>query len=66
MRRLGYLLDQAGHAKQARALRVYADGAKHFAPLDPGVKPSVAALADVPEREPCWKLMINEVVEVDA
>ena len=40
--------------------------AKHFAPLDPGVKPIVAALAEVPERDPSWKLLVNEVIEVDA
>lgn len=66
VRRLGYLLEQAGHNKQARALRVYADGARYFAPLDPGVKPIVAALADVPERDSSWKLLLNEVIEVDA
>jgi predicted transcriptional regulator of viral defense system len=66
VRRLGYLLDSAGHAKQARALRAYADGARHFAPLDPGLKPVVAALADIPQRDPSWKLLINEAVEVDA
>ena len=66
VRRLGYLLEQAGHTKQARALRVYAGTARHFAPLDPGVKPTVAALAEVPERDSTWKLLINEVVEVDA
>jgi predicted transcriptional regulator of viral defense system len=66
VRRLGYLLEQAGHTKQARALRVYAETARHFAPLDPGIKPIVAALAEVPERDSTWKLLINEVVEVDA
>ncbi|MBK6470518.1 MAG: hypothetical protein IPF94_07220 [Betaproteobacteria bacterium] len=35
VRRLGYLLEQAGHTKQAKALRVYAETARHFAPLDP-------------------------------
>ncbi len=66
VRRLGYLLEQAGHTKQAKALRVYAETARHFAPLDPSVKPIVAALAEVPERDATWKLLINEVVEVDA
>jgi predicted transcriptional regulator of viral defense system len=66
VRRLGYLLEQAGHAKQSRALHVYADSARHFAPLDPSVKPIVAALADVPERDSSWKLLLNEIVEVDA
>lgn len=66
VRRLGYLLEQAGHIKQARALHGYADSARHFAPLDPSVKPIVAALADVPERDSSWKLLLNEIVEVDA
>ena len=66
VRRLGYLLEQAGHSKQARALHVYADSARHFAPLDPSVAPSVAALAGVPERESSWKLLLNEPIEVDA
>lgn len=66
VRRLGYLLEQAGHARQARALHVYADSAKHYAPLDPGFRPIVAALAEVPERELSWKLLINEDIEVDA
>ena len=66
VRRLGYLLEQAGHGKQARALRVYADSARHFASLDPSVKPIVAALADVPERNSSWKLLLNEIIEVDA
>jgi predicted transcriptional regulator of viral defense system len=66
VRRLGYLLEQAGYTKQAKPLRVYAEAARHFAPLDPSVKPIVAALAEVPERDATWKLLINEVVEVDA
>jgi hypothetical protein len=51
---------------RARALHVYAESARHFAPLDPGVKAIVAALADVPERDSSWKLLLNEIVEVDA
>jgi predicted transcriptional regulator of viral defense system len=66
IRRLGYLLEHAGHHKPARALRVYADSARHFAPLDPSVKPVVAALADVSERDTSWKLLLNETIEVDA
>jgi hypothetical protein len=66
VRRLGYLLQQAGHTKQAKALRGYAEAARYFAPLDPSVKPIVAALVEVPERDATWKLLVNEVVEVDA
>jgi predicted transcriptional regulator of viral defense system len=66
VRRLGYLLERAGYTKRSKALRVYAETARHFAPVDPNVKPIVAALAEVPERDSTWKLLINEVVEVDA
>jgi predicted transcriptional regulator of viral defense system len=66
VRRLGYLLELAGHSRQARALRAFADSARHFAPLDPSVKPIVAALADDSERDSSWKLLLNETIEVDA
>jgi predicted transcriptional regulator of viral defense system len=65
VRRLGYLLEREGYNKQARALRVYADSARHVAPLDPSVKAVVAALADGPKRDRSWKLLINEVIDVD-
>ena len=64
VRRLGYLLDEAGHARQAHALQTFVKEAKTAAPLDPAVKPIVAALAQVQERNVKWKLMINETVEV--
>jgi predicted transcriptional regulator of viral defense system len=66
VRRLGYLLDRLGHPKQARALQPFAAKAKTSVPLDPAVKPLVAALAESHERDPKWKLDINETVEVDA
>jgi predicted transcriptional regulator of viral defense system len=66
VRRLGYLLEQAGHRKQARALQSFAESARHFAPLDPGVKALVPVLAEPPRREPMWKLELNETIEVDA
>lgn len=64
VRRLGYLLERAGHARQARALEPFVRQAKTALPLDPGVKPIVAALAQADERNAKWKLMINEAVEV--
>jgi hypothetical protein len=66
VRRLGYLLEHAGHTKPAQALHIYANSARHFAPLDPGLKPVVAALAEEPERDASWKLLLNEAIEVDA
>jgi predicted transcriptional regulator of viral defense system len=64
IRRLGYLLDQTGHGRQARALEPFVKQAKAMQQLDPAVKPIVAALAQAHERNAKWKLMINETVEV--
>lgn len=64
VRRLGYLLERAGHGRQARALEPFVRQAKTMLSLDPAVKPIVAALAKVHERNAKWKLMINEAVEV--
>ena len=64
VRRLGYLLEWAGHGRQARALEPFVKQAKTTLPLDPAVKPIVAALAQAHERNVKWKLMINETVEV--
>ena len=52
VRRLGYLLDRAGHGRQARALETFVRQAKTTLLLDPAVKPIVAALAQVHERNP--------------
>lgn len=65
IRRLGYLLERFGHSKQANALRPFAEKAKSFKALDPSVKPIVPELAEVEERNPDWKLIINVPVEID-
>src|SRR3990172_6080580 len=64
VRRLGYLLDQVGHGRQAHALEPFVKRAKTMLPLDPAAKPIVAALAQAHERNAKWKLMINEMVEI--
>ena len=64
VRRLGYLLEWAGHGRQARALEPFVRQAKTTLPLNPAVKPIVAALAQVHERNAKWKLTINETVEI--
>lgn len=66
VRRLGYLLDRAGHARQANALEAFAKQAKSMKPLDPSVKPLLPELAALHEKDSRWKLVINETVEVDA
>lgn len=65
VRRLGYLLERFGHAKQANALRPSSKEAKSFKPLDPSVKPIVPELAMNEERNSDWKLIINVPVEID-
>ena len=65
VRRLGYLLDRCGHARQAKALEPFARKAKSMKPLDPSVKPLSESLADLHERDVKWMLVINEPVEID-
>jgi predicted transcriptional regulator of viral defense system len=64
VRRLGYLLDLAGHARQADALQGFVKRARTALPLDPAVRPLVKALAQAGERNPRWKLLINEAAEI--
>jgi predicted transcriptional regulator of viral defense system len=65
VRRLGYLLERFGHFRQADSLRPLAKKAKSFKALDPTVKPIVAELAELEQRNPDWKLVINVPVEID-
>ena len=65
VRRLGYLLDHAGHVRQAKALEPFVKKAKTAAALDPSVKPLIESLADLHEKDTKWKLVINEPVEID-
>jgi predicted transcriptional regulator of viral defense system len=64
VRRLGYLLERAGHVRQAHALEPFVEKARTALPLDPAVKPLVEALAQAQERNAKWKLLINETVEI--
>lgn len=65
VRRLGYLLEQAGHTRQAKALEHFVKKAKNAVPLDPSVKPLIASPAELHEKDAKWKLVINEPVETD-
>jgi len=66
VRRLGFLLDRAGHERQARALEPFVKRVKTATPLNPAAKPLVASLVDVSEKNSRWKLLINEPVEIDS
>lgn len=66
VRRLGYLLELANHSRQAKLLEPFVKKAKNLVPLNPAAKPIVASLAELGERNPKWKLVINEPVEVDS
>jgi predicted transcriptional regulator of viral defense system len=65
VRRLGYLLERAGHTRQANALEPLAKRAKTPGLLDPSVKPLIESLAEPHEKDAKWKLVINEPVEID-
>lgn len=65
VRRLGYLLDQAGYGPQSSALEPFVKKAKTSLLLNPSAKPLVASLAEAAPRVAKWKLIINEPVEAD-
>ena len=67
VRRLGYLLEYAGHVNQAKALEAFVEKAKSMKPLDPSIKPMPEALGELYEHEKDakWALVINEPVETD-
>jgi len=65
VRRLGYLLDRAGHKRQSKALEPFVKQAKTAVRLDPAVKPLFAAQEAAYEKDTKWKLEINEPVEID-
>jgi hypothetical protein len=66
-RRLGYLLEYFGHARQAASLHPLARRAKSLKPLDPSVRlvASLAHSAKAPEAA-TWKLSLNVPLEIDA
>lgn len=66
VRRLGFLLDHAGHERQARALEPFVKKAKTATSLNPAAKSLVASRAQISEKNSKWKLLINEPVEIDA
>ncbi len=65
VRRLGYLLEQLGHVRQAASLLPIAAKAKSFKLLDPSVRPIVPELTALVERNADWKLLVNLPVEID-
>ncbi|MHB8422786.1 MAG: type IV toxin-antitoxin system AbiEi family antitoxin domain-containing protein [Leptospirales bacterium] len=65
VRRLGYLLERAGHTRQADALTSFAKKAKTAVLLDPSVKPLLESRSEFYEKDDRWKLVINEPVEID-
>lgn len=65
VRRLGYLLELAGHARQAKVLEPFAEKAKSMKLLDPSVKPLTSLWVDRHEKNDKWLLWINEPVEFD-
>ena len=65
VRRLGYLLDSAGHVRQAKALEPFVKQAKTAVALNPAAKPVIESFAELHEKNTKWKLILNEAVEID-
>jgi predicted transcriptional regulator of viral defense system len=65
VRRLGYLLDQAGCEFQASALEPFVKIAKTSLLLDPSVRPLISSISEDAPRVAKWKLIINEPDEAD-
>ena len=66
MRRLGYLLERLGHARQVEGLPPFVKGAKSPVLRDPSVKPLIEGLAESHDTAPKWMLVINEAVQIDS
>lgn len=65
VRRLGYLLDQVGNTRLANALEPFVQKTKTMVPLDPAIKPLLASLGALGEKDAKWRLIINEKIELD-
>jgi hypothetical protein len=65
VRRLGFLLEYVGHARQSQALEPFVRKAKSAVLLDPAVKPLFAVRKTSHEKDGRWKLEINETLEID-
>jgi len=65
VRRLGYLLDLVGHARQAKALLPFVASAKSVVALDPSIRSLGNAAGDRGLRDAKWMVRIDEAVELD-
>ena len=65
VRRLGYLLDLAGHTRQSKSLEGFAALARSFKPLDPGMRAIPGVSAENADKNLKWRLMIHALVEMD-
>lgn len=64
--RLGYLLEWSGHGRQTSALVDALRGVKSYKPLSTGVMDDVDIFPREFARDERWKLLLNEMPEVEA
>jgi predicted transcriptional regulator of viral defense system len=64
--RLGYLLEWSGHGRSAAALVDAVCGVKSYKPLSTGVMDDVDIFPREFARDERWKLLLNEMPEVEA
>ncbi len=65
VRRLGYLFDYFGYDRQAKVLLPLASKARSMKLLNPSIKSWLGEIEDVQEKDPKWKLIINDILEID-
>jgi hypothetical protein len=66
VRRLGYLLELAGHDRQSKALKSFVGKPKSLKPLDLSVTALSDSLLATSEKNFKWMLVINVPVEIDS
>ena len=64
--RLGYLLEWLGYARQAAGLSDAARGMKSYKPLSTGMTNDMGIFPGEVVRDERWKLLLNEMPEVEA
>jgi predicted transcriptional regulator of viral defense system len=64
--RLGYLLEWLGYARQAAGLSEAARGMKSYKPLSTGMMNDMEIFPSEVARDERWKLLLNEMPEVEA
>jgi hypothetical protein len=65
VRRLGYIFEYLGYERQAKVLLPFAEKAKSMKLLNPSINNWFDEFDELQEKDPKWKLIINDTLEID-